>query len=841
MTRRITLRHRIKKATLAILLATGAMTMCAPGASAQSPADGPGGPILVVTDPADHFGDYYAEILRSEGLNEFAVEDKGQLSAANLADYQVVVLAQTSLSAAQVSVVTNWVQQGGNLIAMRPDNQLAGLLGLGADTGNLSNAYLKVNSASAAGSGITADTMQFHDTADLRSLAGASSIATLYSTASAATSAPAVTLRSVGSGQAAAFTYDLARSVVETRQGNPAWAGQERDGLAPIRSDDLFFPNWLDFNKIRIPQADEQQRLLANLVTQMNLDQAPLPRFWYLPRGEKAAVVMTGDDHGSTGGTAGQFDIFKAESPPGCSAADWECVRTTSYIYPSVTFPQGGEQPAQYQAEGFEIALHLSTGCSDFTPADLEDDWSSQLADLNAAFPGLDPSRTSRTHCITWSDWVGEAKAELNHGVRLDTNYYYWPATWVNNRPGVFTGSGFPQRFADENGSLVDVYQAATQLTDESGIDIPTHIATLLDDALGADGYYGVFTANMHTDSAPHDGANAIVAAAQARGVPVVSAVQMLDWLDGRNDSAFQDLSFAGNVLRFSIDRDANARGLQAMVPASTATSALSDLRRNGSSVSFAHRTVKGIDYVVFDAAPGDYTAAYGGADASPPDTTLDSATLTGNQLDVSFSSTEQGSRFECRIDGGAFLACLSPMRYSGLAAGAHTFSARAIDLAGNVDPTPATRDFTIAGAGGGTTGGGTAGAGQSSSGSSGGGQTSQSGTGGAHATPRVTIVKKTVRASAKGLVTLRVSCAHAQGRCRVEVRLRRGNRQLAVKTVTVTGGKATSVTLRLKPGDRVRLARLRSLLVDARTTARDGAGNHATTTTQIRLLAPRR
>ena len=85
-----------------------------------------------------------------------------------------------------------------------------------------------------------------------------------------------MTLRSVGAngGQAAAFTYDLARSVVYTRQGNPAWSGQERDNDNPIRSDDLFFgnaangePDWIDFTKVAIPQADEQQRLLANLVT----------------------------------------------------------------------------------------------------------------------------------------------------------------------------------------------------------------------------------------------------------------------------------------------------------------------------------------------------------------------------------------------------------------------------------------------------------------------------------------------------------------------------------------------------------------------------------------------
>ena len=41
----------------------------------QSPTEGPGGPILVLTDPADKFGTYYAEILRGEGLNSFAVAD----------------------------------------------------------------------------------------------------------------------------------------------------------------------------------------------------------------------------------------------------------------------------------------------------------------------------------------------------------------------------------------------------------------------------------------------------------------------------------------------------------------------------------------------------------------------------------------------------------------------------------------------------------------------------------------------------------------------------------------------------------------------------------------------
>ena len=141
-----------------------------------------------------------------------------------------------------------------------------------------------MDSSTGPGTGIVNQTIQFHGIADRYTLNGAASIATLYLNPSLATSNPAVTMRSVGGngGQAAAFTYDLARSIVYTRQGNPAWAGQERDGNQPTRSNDLFFgskvgdvqPDWVNLNKVAIPQADEQQRLLANMILEMNRDRS---------------------------------------------------------------------------------------------------------------------------------------------------------------------------------------------------------------------------------------------------------------------------------------------------------------------------------------------------------------------------------------------------------------------------------------------------------------------------------------------------------------------------------------------------------------------------------------
>ena len=87
------------------------------------------------------------------------------------------------------------------------------------------------------------------------------------------------------------------------------------------------------------------------------------------------------------------------------------------------------------------------------------------------------------------------------------------------------------------------------------------------------------------------------------------------------------------------------------------------------------------------------------GADTTPPETTIDSGpagTITADQAEFAFSSSEAGSSFECELDGGSFSPCGSPKSYAGLPDGVHDFKVRAIDAAGNTDPTPATRTFTV-------------------------------------------------------------------------------------------------------------------------------------------------
>ena len=86
--------------------------------------------------------------------------------------------------------------------------------------------------------------------------------------------------------------------------------------------------------------------------------------------------------------------------------------------------------------------------------------------------------------------------------------------------------------------------------------------------------------------------------------------------------------------------------------------------------------------------------------DTAAPQTTITngpSGLNLSRKATFAFTSSEAGSSFECRLDGGGWQSCTSPRTYSGLGLGNHKFVVRAIDQADNVDPTPAQRTwFTL-------------------------------------------------------------------------------------------------------------------------------------------------
>ena len=405
-------------------------------------------PLLVVGSSANPFGMYLTEILRDEGLDAFTTLDASLLSSSVLSNFDVVLLGDTALSAGQVTTLTNWVNGGGKLIAMHPDKQLAGLLGLSDAGSTLSNAYLKVDTASGPGVGITGQTIQFHGSADRYTLNGATAVATLYSNATTATANPAVTLRSVGSsgGQAAAFTLRPRPLGGLHAPGEPCLgrSGARRGGRDPprrhvLRGESGGCPARLDRHE---QDRDPAGRRAAAPARQPDhpdgAHKLPLPHFWYLPRGEKAVVVLSGDDHAQR--------RHREQLRP-LQAAQPARLRRRELGMRALDLVHLHGQPAHQRAGRGLHRRRLRGRPAPASWARAPRPSSRPTTSPRPSTASWLPSRRSTRACPRRSRAAPTAstgptgprrrRSSSARGIRMDGNYYHYPAAWIGVEAGL--------------------------------------------------------------------------------------------------------------------------------------------------------------------------------------------------------------------------------------------------------------------------------------------------------------------------------------------------------------------------------------------------------------------
>jgi hypothetical protein len=591
--------------------------------------------LLLVHKSGDNpFGLYLAEILRAEGLNCFQIAYLSDLSDAPLDWYDMVLLAEGPLASSQADLLTSYVAKGGRLVAMRPDARLAPLFGLEPLAGGTAEGYLQVEPGHPVGQGIARETLQFHGVADHYRLAGAQAVAWLATDANTLTDFPAVTLHRYGQGQTAVWAFDLAHSVAYMRQGNPTWANQERDGGDGVRAPDMF-RGWIDLERILIPQADQQQRLLINLLSALSQDVRPLPRLWYFPGAAQTMLIATGDSHGNPGSAieevlgyveqrGGHFSVYYTAFPScGCRRA------AKKEVLDARNLPVVGDilarrftapipsQIASWRARGHEFGLHP------YVEEGLDIGWDEYWREFTGL--GYGPvSPTVRTHRILWKGWVETARAQAAFGMRMNLDYYHWgPAfreetgEWVY---GHFTGSGLPMKFVDEQGRILNIYQQLTQIADDhllslhwGGVaQVSAEAALEVSRMLlrrSLDGDYCAIVGQFHVD--PFAVGGKWVAEARrwlegtldyavAQAVPIWSAADWLHFTETRHDAKIENVQWQPNARRLSfklVARTATDVGLTAMVPFSHDGFKLVQLEVDGSAVEHKTRTVGGVTY----------------------------------------------------------------------------------------------------------------------------------------------------------------------------------------------------------------------------------------------------
>jgi hypothetical protein len=611
-------------------------------------------PILVlISERADNpFGRYLAEILRAEGLNCFQIASASDLSNAPLEWYDLVLLAEGSLGDDQVELLEGYVTRGGRLVAMRPGARLASLFGVERVAGSTAEGYVQVEASHPIGRGIATETLQFHGTADHYRLAGAQVVAWLAGNADTRTDFPALTVHRHQRGQAALWAFDLARSVAYTRQGNPAWANQERDGIEGVRAADMFM-GWIDLDRLPIPQADEQQRLLANLLSALTQDARPLPRLWYFPGAAQTMLIATGDSHGNPASAiedvlarveqrGGHMSIYYTPYPSSDlrRAAKKALLPMTGLpLVGAVLDGQHGPTPAQvvdWRARGHEFGLHP------YVEEGLDAGWRRYWQEFTGVGYGS-VSPTTRTHRILWEGWVETARAQASYGIRLNLDYYHvGPAFWYEPGQGpcgYFTGSGLPMKFIDEQGRILNIYQQLTPLADEHLLALPWVIGyeprltageavevsrTLLRRSL--DGAYGAITAQFHVDPFVLGNQTTSEAAhwlegtldyAAAQGIPIWSAKEWLRFTEIRHDARLEEVIWhqATKCLSFSLRAcDAPDVELSVMVPSRHGDAQLIQMEVDGLAAEHCTRKLGEVNYEWLSVGAGMHrmVATYG-------------------------------------------------------------------------------------------------------------------------------------------------------------------------------------------------------------------------------------
>ncbi|MBI5302387.1 MAG: twin-arginine translocation signal domain-containing protein [Chloroflexi bacterium] len=592
--------------------------------------------LVVVNNRVEHpFGAYLAEILRAEGLNCFRITRLAALDREMLARCALVIVSAGAWTRAESDRFSAYVANGGKLIALRPE--ASALFGVEQAAGVRAETNLKIESRYASGMN---SPLQIHAAADSYRVTSAEIVARLTDDVGTRGDFPAVTLNRFGKGQAALWAFDLAQSIAYTRQGNPQWANQERDGREGIRAVDAFV-GWMDLKRCEIPQADEQMRLFSRLINEMLTDVLPLPRVWYFPSQMDALLIATGDAHQAPAEAVEQV-LARVESfggrmsiyyTPGfwngwrrgvfkVGGADALALFGGRWVEPTPT------QVAQWRARGHEFGFHP------YVEEGLENGARRYWQEFSTH--GYAPvAPTVRTHRILWTGWVETARVQAGFGIRMNLDYYHYGTAFQRASGdwayGYFTGSGVPMKFVDEQGRVLDILQQATQLVDEHLMKMPwgggwanltgdaaAHIARAAIDralrdapaALGAQFHVDPFAAGGDFAANATRFLDGTLAYAASRGMPIWNAEHWLRWSDTRHDAAFENLVWDATARRLAFQVTSRAAAdvtMEILVPAQFNARRVARVEMDGAMVNTRARAVSGAEFAAIAMMAGTH------------------------------------------------------------------------------------------------------------------------------------------------------------------------------------------------------------------------------------------
>jgi hypothetical protein len=352
--------------------------------------------------------------------------------------------------------------------------------------------------------------------------------------------------------------------------------------------------------------------LLTNCISELSKYTKPLPRFWYFPDTLKCLAVLDNDGE----------DNNENDFEPQFRDVDSMGAKMTLYIKDVDKVSK--EWAEKWSAKGFEISGHPDNTWQAGDP-----DWHNMDSAISMKNREIYDKFNLSMHTVVnhWFVWCGsdaggkqdfgaQARLEEKHGIEMDANYAIYDIN--SNQPehymgtpgytqGNYTGSGLVMKYADASGKTVNVYQRFNAVYDQQYNEGSTAegffncFKGLVDRSLNDD-IFSVVSIKAHNNEYyfSKEPLLKMLAYANSKGIPVWTAVKLLDFMQMKDEASFSNVSWSDSNLSFMLNSTLkHSLGLSFMVPANYKGKKVMKFTNNGKDTPFIIRTVKGKDFAL--------------------------------------------------------------------------------------------------------------------------------------------------------------------------------------------------------------------------------------------------
>lgn len=364
---------------------------------------------------------------------------------------------------------------------------------------------------------------------------------------------PAILRRTVGAGHLTVFAYDPAETVSLLRQGLPERANHLPEGHTFSRPYFLQHPHPPQDTQWR-PHADLHALALAEILKGLLGERFPVPHLWHLPQGASSLLLFTDDEDGATP-EENLAEMTAVESAGGSM---------TLYVIPNNTSLTADHVQA-YNKRGHTVSIHPYLKAA--AGRSVEEQIAEAEKQLQLFAIRLNqPVHTVRNDSTMWPGYLELPELWARHGIGMDANFfacmYGESLEWG---PFAKVHSALPMRFVRPDGTLIDVFQQPTHLSD----DLVTHPEKMIKYSAGEmdavfEGFFdeairwthSPFCVVFHSGnfaSFSRDACLRLLDRAQALGLPIWSLDRWHDFWRARADWTMTDLGWRDGRLGFTL------------------------------------------------------------------------------------------------------------------------------------------------------------------------------------------------------------------------------------------------------------------------------------------------